>query len=99
MPEHLGEDPLGVAGQVRLQLATADGEVRLVVEDSGPGIAPEARERVFERFHRELGTGVEGSGLGLSIVAQVLASHGGRIALDASPALGGLRATVVLPAG
>ena len=86
------------AGRVQVQLATADGEVRLVVEDSGPGIAPEARERVFERFHRELGTGVEGSGLGLSIVAQVLASHGGRIALDASPALGGLRATVTLPA-
>jgi two-component system sensor histidine kinase QseC len=86
------------AGRVRVQLAAADGEARLVVEDSGPGIAPEARERVFDRFHRELGTGVEGSGLGLSIVAQVLASHGGRIALDASPTLGGLRATVILPA-
>jgi two-component system sensor histidine kinase QseC len=86
-------------GQVRVLLATIEGEVQLVVQDSGPGIAPEARERVFERFHRELGTGVEGSGLGLSIVAQVLASHGGRIALDASPALGGLRATVMLPAG
>ena len=87
------------SGQVSVQLAVADGQARLVVEDSGPGIAPEARERVFERFHRELGTGVEGSGLGLSIVAQVLESHGGTIVLDASPALGGLRATVTLPAG
>lgn len=85
-------------GQVHVHLAQADGEVRLVVEDSGPGIAPEARERVFERFHRELGTGVEGSGLGLSIVAQVLASHGGHIVLGASEALGGLRAAVTLPA-
>ncbi|MBW8368229.1 MAG: sensor histidine kinase N-terminal domain-containing protein [Arenimonas sp.] len=86
------------AGQVSVRLASDAGQVHLVVEDSGPGIAPEARERVFERFQRELGTGVEGSGLGLSIVAQVLASHGGRIALDASPALGGLRASVTLPA-
>jgi two-component system sensor histidine kinase QseC len=85
-------------GQVCVQLAVADGEARLVVEDNGPGIAPEARERVFERFHRELGSGVEGSGLGLSIVAEVLASHGGDIVLDTSPALGGLRASVTLPA-
>jgi two-component system sensor histidine kinase QseC len=53
---------------------------------------------VFDRFHRELGTGVVGSGLGLSIVRQVLDLHGGSIVLDASPTLGGLRATVVLPA-
>jgi two-component system sensor histidine kinase QseC len=87
-----------VGGQVRVQLAVADGEARLVVEDDGPGIAPEARARVFERFHRELGSGVEGSGLGLSIVAEVLASHAGGIVLDASPELGGLRASVTLPA-
>jgi two-component system sensor histidine kinase QseC len=85
-------------GRVHVTLASADGEARLTVEDSGPGIAPEARLRVFERFHRELGTGVEGSGLGLSIVSQVLAAHDGRITLDASPRLGGLRARVVLPA-
>lgn len=53
---------------------------------------------MFDRFHRELGTGVEGSGLGLSIVAQALQRHRGEIVLDASPALGGLRATVTLPA-
>ncbi|MFZ2754401.1 MAG: ATP-binding protein [Lysobacteraceae bacterium] len=72
--------------------------VILVVEDSGPGVPEEARQRVFGRFHRELGTGVEGSGLGLSIVAQALQLHGGEIALDTSPTLGGLRATVTLPA-
>ena len=72
--------------------------VVLTVEDSGSGIPEAARERVFERFHRELGTGVEGSGLGLAIVAEALQQHGGRIALDTSPTLGGLRATVTLPA-
>lgn len=84
-------------GAVVVSLEAADGEARLVVEDAGPGIPAAARQRVFERFHRELGTGVEGSGLGLAIVAQALALHGGRITLDDSPALGGLRATVRLP--
>ena len=85
------------AGRIRVALASDRKGVQLVVEDSGPGIPADARERVFGRFHRELGTGVEGSGLGLSIVAQVLDSHGGSITLDDSPGLGGLRATVVLP--
>lgn len=85
-------------GEVRVALSASGDDVQLVVEDSGPGIAPEARARVFERFHRELGSGVEGSGLGLSIVAEVIAAHGGSIVLDQSPALGGLRASIRLPA-
>ncbi|MFY2762589.1 ATP-binding protein [Arenimonas sp. MALMAid1274] len=85
-------------GRVHLGLHADQGQVQLSVEDSGPGVPADARERVFERFHRELGTGVEGSGLGLSIVAQVLESHRGRIVLDESPDLGGLRARVTLPA-
>lgn len=87
-------------GTVRVSLAPAgdsDG-VQLVVEDSGPGIPEDARTRVFERFSRELGSAAEGSGIGLSIVAQALQLHGGTIALDASPELGGLRVTVWLPA-
>lgn len=85
-------------GEVAVRVGR-DGDLAiLVVEDSGPGIPEEARERVFDRFHRELGTGVEGSGLGLSIVAQALQLHHGKIVLDTSPTLGGLRATVTLPA-
>ncbi|MEN1929434.1 ATP-binding protein [Luteimonas sp. MJ250] len=86
-----------VGGAVRVRVAREDGGARLVVEDSGPGIPAHARERVFDRFHRELGAGVAGSGLGLSIVRQVLDLHGGSIALDSSPTLGGLRVTVSLP--
>lgn len=86
------------AGTVRVRTLRDGDRALLVVEDSGPGIPEDARERVFERFHRELGTGVLGSGLGLSIVRQVLDLHGGTILLDTSPALGGLRATVSLPA-
>ena len=86
-------------GEVLVRTARDGNGVVLTVEDSGSGIPEAARERVFERFHRELGTGVEGSGLGLAIVAEALQQHGGRVALDASPMLGGLRATVTLPAG
>jgi two-component system, OmpR family, sensor histidine kinase QseC len=85
-------------GEVAVRVARDGDRVVLVVEDSGPGIPEEARQRVFDRFHRELGTGIEGSGLGLSIVAQALQLHRGEIALDTSPTLGGLRATVTLPA-
>jgi two-component system sensor histidine kinase QseC len=86
-------------GRVQVAIGCQGGEVVLVVEDSGPGIAPESRARVFERFHRGLGSGVEGSGLGLSIVGQVVDLHAGCIVLDESPGLHGLRATVHLPAG
>lgn len=81
---------------VTLQRSGEDAELR--VEDSGPGIPVEVREKVFERFHREIGSGVEGSGLGLSIVRQVLDSHAGDVHLDDSPQLGGLMAIVRLPA-
>jgi two-component system sensor histidine kinase QseC len=87
-----------VGGTVAVQLQQRDRQALLVVEDAGPGIPAEARERVFERFHRELGTGAEGSGLGLAIVAQVLAAHRGSVQLDASPTLGGLRVRITLPA-
>jgi two-component system sensor histidine kinase TctE len=59
------------------------GEVVVVqVEDSGPGIVPEARERIFQPFYRQLGTGVDGSGLGLTIAGQIAERHGSRIEVD-----------------
>lgn len=47
----------------------------LEVEDSGPGVPLEDRERIFDRFFRVLGTGVDGSGLGLSIVKEIAEQH------------------------
>lgn len=85
-------------GRVRLVVRREGFHAVLQIEDSGPGVPPQSREKVFERFHRELGNDVEGSGLGLSIVAQVLQSHGGSIQLDQSAELGGLKATVILQA-
>ena len=70
---------------------------RLVVDDSGPGIPPEDRERVFDRFYRRNPGGSEGTGLGLAIVKTVAERHGAQVLLSDSP-LGGLRATVSFPA-
>jgi two-component system OmpR family sensor kinase len=72
-----------------------DGEAVLTVEDDGPGVPTELRERVFERFVRGAGDRGSSSGLGLSIVRAVAESHGGRVELeDADP---GARFVVHLP--
>ncbi len=54
----------------------------LQVEDNGPGIPAAEREHVFRPFYRALGTQVDGSGLGLSIVAQIVRQHGAEITVD-----------------
>jgi two-component system OmpR family sensor kinase len=59
-----------------------DGECAcLVVEDTGPGIEPGQRERVFEPFFRILGSGESGSGLGLASVRGAAQALGGRVEL------------------
>jgi two-component system sensor histidine kinase MprB len=59
---------------------------KIVVENQGPGIAAEDRDRVFDRFYRApAARSKPGSGLGLSIVKQVLESHGGRVFVDETP--------------
>lgn len=66
---------------------TADNGPTLQVEDSGPGVALAERERVFQPFHRSLGTSVDGSGLGLSIVREIAEQHGAAVSVeDANPA-------------
>ena len=62
--------------------------VTVTVRDEGPGLAPEAAERVFERFYRADASRarvVGGSGLGLSIVASLVAAHGGTVSLTTAP--------------
>ena len=53
----------------------------LEVSDDGPAIPPEERERVFQRFHRLLGTSRDGSGLGLAIAREIARLHGAHITL------------------
>lgn len=82
-------------GVVDVHVRAVDGGAELVVEDSGPGIAEDDRERVLGRFYRapapEGAAPVAGSGLGLAIVQSIARLHGASVALDASPRLGGLR--------
>jgi two-component system, OmpR family, sensor kinase len=69
----------------------------LCVEDSGPGISPEERERVFSRFYRVPGSSAGGSGLGLAIIKAIAERHGATLVLGQSERLGGLQVKVEFP--
>ena len=95
----------GAAVPVAVTLATdavsgdATGWVTLTIDDAGPGLSPEAYERgvgFFERFDPSRSRENGGSGLGMSIMAGVVAKHGGEMRLEPSP-LGGLRSVIRLP--
>lgn len=77
----------------------SDGQVFIEVEDNGPGIPPAERARVFERFYRGFAGQLrpEGSGLGLSIVHEVVRQHGGRLGLEAGEGGCGCRFRINFP--
>jgi two-component system OmpR family sensor kinase len=85
-------------GPVRIDvgLRVEDQQAVLEVSDNGTGIAPGDRARVLERFVRLSPGDGKGSGLGLSIVSEIAALHGGRVDLDDAPG-GGLTVRVHLP--
>ncbi len=59
--------------------ANGAGTAILDIRDDGPGIAPEERQNVFERFYRVAGSGEQGCGLGLAIVKEIATQHGGHV--------------------
>ncbi|MCB1473274.1 MAG: HAMP domain-containing histidine kinase [Rhodobiaceae bacterium] len=84
-------------GRVAVGAASSGGQVRIAVEDDGPGLAEDARAAVLARGKRLDEAGLTGAaGLGLAIVQDILAAYGGELSLDPS-LLGGLRASVTLP--
>ncbi len=89
----------GPNGQVQISSIPSDGQLRIVVDDDGPGIPPADRERVFDRFFRSdaaRSRPVGGSGLGLAISRAIVGAHGGSIEAGVSP-LGGARVFLELP--
>ncbi|MEX2481322.1 MAG: ATP-binding protein [Gammaproteobacteria bacterium] len=86
-------------GQIAISLQRRGGDAVLVVADSGPGVAPEELERLFEPLHRTEGSRSRrfgGAGLGLALCQRIAHAHGGRITATQS-ALGGLALTLTIP--
>ncbi len=87
-------------GSVGVEATRVDGEVQVSVTDTGPGIAPEDQERIFEEF-QQTDVGVkqrEGTGLGLALSRRLVELHGGRIWVESEPGHGS-RFVFTLPDG
>jgi two-component system OmpR family sensor kinase len=84
-------------GRVDVAAFRDGARAALEVSDTGPGIPPAERDRVFDRFYRRAGTAADGSGLGLAIVKQIVEHQRGTIALEDAGDAGGLRVAVRLP--
>ncbi|MFI5260985.1 MAG: sensor histidine kinase [Candidatus Limnocylindrales bacterium] len=83
-------------GAVDVIVRPVGRQAELVVDDAGPGVRPEDRPHVFERFWRAADAPPGGTGLGLAIAAWIVQRHGGTISVETSPA-GGARFLVRLP--
>lgn len=84
-------------GQIVVSVLASRSTVRVVVDDDGPGVAPEHRERVFDRFYRVSDSRARssgGTGLGLAMVAEAVRRRGGRVRVGESPD-GGARFQIV----
>ena len=77
---------------VAVQIEKEQGEVRVAVQDQGPGLTPEEQERVWERFYRVKGIpalgGGQGLGLGLHICRTIIQSHQGKFGMESAPGAG-----------
>jgi signal transduction histidine kinase len=74
---------------VSVRLVAGPGEIGVCVQDRGEGMDDETRRRIFERFYRAESTaGVAGTGLGMSIVKEIIDIHGGRVEIASAPGAG-----------
>lgn len=72
-------------GTLRVSAATSDGHVRVSIADTGPGIPPDVRPRIFEPFYT---TRPRGTGLGLAVVKRIVDGHGGGIVVASEVGVG-----------
>jgi two-component system sensor histidine kinase TctE len=84
-------------GCVTIRCGRRDGQAFVEVEDDGPGIAPEERQRVLERFYRVRGTQGEGNGLGLAIADEIARVHHAQLQLQPGAGGRGLRVGLSFP--
>lgn len=84
--------------EVSVQAQTHDGHVVVRVQDTGPGIAPEHQEQIFEKFGRATGSAKPGTGLGLFLARSFAEAHGGSLTVDSRPGEGATF-TLRLPTG
>jgi len=82
-------------GQVTMKTQVGVRDVVLVVEDNGPGVSLAERDKIFDRFHRAIGSGQEGSGLGLAIVKEIAKLHGASISVSDTVPTGGLQIKIL----
>ena len=88
-------------GRIHIGLTRRGEGAELRVDDNGPGVAPEEREAIFEKFHQvplPVAGRTHGTGLGLPICRRIVERHGGKIHVEESP-LGGARFVVLLEPG
>jgi len=85
-------------GRVDVSVQQSNASVHLIVQDNGPGVPADERERVFDRFYRGRDAAAGGSGLGLAIVRQIAEMHGGSVTLQPRTDASGLQALASFPA-
>jgi two-component system OmpR family sensor kinase len=89
--------PAGGRVDVSVENGGDGGQTLLTVVDNGPGIPPEERSRVLDRFYRRPGTSPPGSGLGMAIVKAIADTHGATLELDSGPDGTGLAVSIRFP--
>jgi len=96
---NLIDNALNYGTEVKVSAMNSDNNLKIIVDDNGPGVPEAERENIFKPFYRidnSRNLDKTGVGLGLSIVLDAVNSHGGRVKLSDSP-LGGLRVIIYLP--